>query len=228
MEQQLIEDLVVESIKQYGIDAFYCPRTVIARDGVFREQTTAEFHNAFELEMYIVDVQGFTGDGKFLSKFGLEIRDELTFAISMRSFNSDVAAITNQLRPNEGDVIYLPLNGKAFQIKFVDHETVFYQIGSLQFYTLVCEVFEYSNEIFETGNPTIDSRYQALSTDVAPYAILTEAGNPLTDENGNPLIDAAYSLEDVVSYAQNDEFQTDADEIMDWSEHDPFSESGVY
>lgn len=228
MEQQLIEDLVVESIKMYGHDIYYMARTVVDRDDVFQEMGTAEFNNAVQIEAYIVDVQGFTGDGKFLSKFGLEIRDEMTFAISTRSFNEEVSRTFDQKRPNEGDVIFLPLNGKAFQIKYVDHETVFYQIGSLQFYTIICELFEYSNEIFNTGIDAIDQKYNAVSTDMEPYAILTEAGEILTDEDDNILVTEDYDLEIILPDSQNEEIQDEADLVVDWTDRDPFSENGVY
>jgi hypothetical protein len=132
-EQTLTQDLIDEAIQIHGYDVYYCPVTLVNEDDILREATLKTVSNAYSIEMYIRDVQGFTGDGKFLSKFGLEIRDEITFTVSKRRFaNTVTGADSDIIRPREGDVIYLPLNGKAFSIKFVDHEATFYQNGTLQ------------------------------------------------------------------------------------------------
>jgi len=224
-EQKLIEDLAVEAIKQYGIDCYYVPRTVDTRDPLLREATVASFDTAIDIEAYIVDVQGFTGDGKFLSKFGLEIRDEMTFAISMRSFNDEVGSITAQIRPNEGDLIYLPLNGKCFSVKFVDHEYVFYQIGSLQWYTIICEVFEYNNEVFATGVDVIDLKYNKNDTKMEDQEVTTEDGYVITDEQGNDLVPADFAPDVIDGDSQNKIIQDQANKVLDWNDSNPFGES---
>lgn len=224
-EQNLIDELVEESIKIYGIDCYYLPKNIIHRDEIFRDTDVVSYNSAYTCEMYVKDVQGFTGDGKFLSKFGLEVRDEMTFTISMRAFENNVGRFANIVRPNEGDLIFFPLNKKAFSIKFVDHEAVFYQMGSLQMWDVVCEVFEWSDEKFKTGITEIDSIYNKIEFDASEYAILDENGSSLITEHGEIIIDESYDIEKIVINAQNDEFETDADKILDFTEFDPFSES---
>ena len=159
-EQNLIEDLIVESIKIYGIDCYYLPRTIVSEDLLFGEDTLSKFDNAYQLEMYIKSVNGFEGDGTFLSKFGLEIRDEMVLSVSQRRFGEEIPyddTTKEAGRPVEGDLIYFPLNKKIYEIKFVEHEVVFYQMGKLQTYDLTCELFEYSSERIDTGIQAIDA-----------------------------------------------------------------------
>jgi len=155
-EQELLEDLVVESIRIYGVDVYYIPRNLINYDKLLGEDDQSTYTRAMLMEMYIESIDGFTGDGNFMSKFGLEIRDQVIFAAARRTFQSEVAAYTGQLRPNEGDLIYFPLNKKCFQIKFTDKFEMFFQLGSLTTWKMTCELFEYSNEVFNTGVYDID------------------------------------------------------------------------
>ena len=115
-EQFLIEDLVIESIRIYGHEVFYLPRTRIAYDSVYGEDVLSEFRSSYIIEMFIKNIDGFDGDGDFISKFGLEIRDRVTFSIARRTFNNEIGSNTNAVRPNEGDLIFLPLNKKIFEI----------------------------------------------------------------------------------------------------------------
>lgn len=158
-EQTLIEDLIIESIKIYGLDVYYLPRTVVGNDAIFREDDISKFEDAIQLEVYVKNVDGFAGEGDFLSKFGLEIRDEITLTIAKRVYEDEVFYRNyggSSGRPEEGDLIYLPFNQKLFQIKFVEHEAVFYQMGALQTYDLVCELYEYSDESINTDISVID------------------------------------------------------------------------
>lgn len=129
MEQYLIEDLVIKSIKIHGHDIYYITRTAGALDDVLNEDDLSEYKRADFIDMYIKNFDGFEGEGDFLSKFGLEIRDEMTLTIARRTFELDVAQYTQNDRPLEGDLIYFPLNKKMFEIKFVEHEPVFYQMA---------------------------------------------------------------------------------------------------
>ena len=148
-EQDLIAELVLESIKIYGLDVYYIPKKERNKDSIYGEDPIVEYNTSHLIDMYVKNVDGFEGEGDFLSKFNIEIRDQITFTISKRNFDNEVGRFEpGVLRPQEGDLIYFPLNDKIFQIKFVEHEAVFYQIGSLQMYDLKCELFEYSNEIF--------------------------------------------------------------------------------
>lgn len=223
-EQSLIEDLIVESIAQYGVDMFYLPRTLVTTNPIYREQEIAQFNTFYEIEMYVKNLDKFGGDGKLLSRFGLEIRDEIVFTCAQRRFKEEVSLNNNQIRPNEGDLIWLPLNNKVFQIKFVDHEAIFYQLGALQVYDLTCELFEYSNEEFNTGIPQIDQKYVKYSTDMQAYQLTDTDGDILTDTYGNELIQAEYNIDRIDPNAQNQEFQTEGDAIIDFTEIDPFSE----
>ena len=159
-EQTLIEDLIIESIKIFGLDVYYLPRTVVNTDTIFREDDISKYEDAVLLEMYVKNVDGFAGEGDFLSKFGLEIRDEITLTVAKRIYEDEIyyrGFGGNTGRPEEGDLIYFPLNQKLFQIKFVEHEAIFYQMGSLQTYDLVCELFEYSDESIDTDVTVIDN-----------------------------------------------------------------------
>ena len=158
-EQQLYEDLVVESLRFYGHDVFYLPREVVEEDSIFNEDVQSKFGDAYGVEMYIENTDGFEGDGDLLSKFGIEVRDTATFVISLRTWERFISLDSNlatSLRPNEGDLIYFPLTNSMFEIKFVEHEDPFYQVGKLFVFKLRCELFEYSGEDFDTGNVDVD------------------------------------------------------------------------
>ena len=210
MEQNLIEDLVVESIKIYGIELYYLPKRIVARDTIFREEELATYNVAYPIEMYIKNVDGFEGEGDFMSKFGLEIRDRITFTVSRRSFSAEILTKeSGMVRPLEGDLIWFPLTRKMYKIMFVEHEAIFYQLGSLQTWDLTCELFEFNNETFDTNVPDIDLIYAELDVDI------------------NTAIATSVTLTDV--QAQNEIFEADGQSgILDFSEIDPFSEGNNY
>ena len=203
-EQQLIDDLVIESIQLYGVDTYYVSCLSTSFDHILNEDSLMVFDAAYHIDLYVKSVDGFQGDGDFLSKFGLQIRDTATFTIAYRTFEKFVTRIdVNITRPREGDLIYMPMNNKFFKITFVEHESVFYQSGTLQVYDLKCELFEYSNERFETGIEEIDSHYEPYKTD------------------------DVYTLEtmyDVDPIAKNLFYEEKGNDIIDFSELDPFSE----
>ena len=228
-EQLLIENLVVESIKIYGHDVIYLPRRLHAKDNLYGEDPSSIYNNSYNVEMYIKNVEGFEGEGDFLSKFNLEIRDRITFTISRRTFGEDIAAYEGMTRPLEGDLIYFPLNQKVFQIKFVEHEAIFYQLGALQTYDLVCELFEYSGETLDTGIPVIDAMQANYSPAMTSFSLLTEDRNYfyITDEDGFKLVNESYSQNLTDPISDNDELEAIADEFIDFSEIDPFSEGNI-
>ena len=153
-EQLLVEDLVIEAMQIYGMDVYYLPRgTRDQVDYLFGEDTLKQYVNAYPIEMYLENVMGMEGEQDFISKFGLEIRDEVRMLVSRRRF----AATINQIRPNEGDLIWIPLTGSFHEIRFVEHEQPFYQLGNIYTYKLQTETFEFSHEKFSTGNEEIDS-----------------------------------------------------------------------
>ena len=228
-EQNLIEDLIIESIKIYGVDCYYMPRTLVNEDVLFGEDTLSMFEQAHLLEMYIKSVDGFEGEGDFLSKFNIEIRDEMVLTISRRRFGEEVsdANSTEEVgRPAEGDLIYFPLNNKIFEVKFVEHEAIFYQLGGLQTYDLRCELFEYSHERLNTGIAAIDSIEVVYSGDMSDFQILDEEGNALITEDGFALAQdgADFRVENNDKAANNEQFSTSSIDFIDFSETNPFSE----
>lgn len=202
-EQTLIEDLIIESIRIFGIDAWYMPRKLNSVDDLLNEDDLSSFDSAYMIEMYVKNVEGFEGDGQFLSKFGLQIRDSMTLSISMRRFSEDVGLYDEQVRPNEGDLIYFPLNGKVFEVMYVDNKPIFYQMGALQMYDLRCELFEVSNERFNTGVEEIDSWIAKR---------ITTANNTIA------------GIESLDPIADNFTIETEADGILDFTEENPFGE----
>ena len=228
-EQLLIEDLVIESIKIYGLDCFYLPKKLIDKDKIYGEDSLSEYNKAYMVEMYVKNVEGFAGEGDFLSKFNVEIRDQITLTIARRTFENEVQYFEfGYTRPREGDLIFLPLNNKVFQIKFVEHEPVFYQMGALQMYDLKCELFEYSNEIMNTGFPAIDDLESNYSAAMNTFAILTENNFEITMEDGYSLVNEEYDLEVQDVLSDNYDIETEADNFLNFTEADPFSEGGTY
>lgn len=203
-EQNLLESLLIESIKIYGFDCMYLPRTLVKEDHLFSEDVLSTFDNAYEVEMYVKSVDGFEGDGDFLSKFGLEIRDEMTLTVAQKRFRDEVTNTTENIdRPSEGDLIVFPLNNKIYEVKFVEHEAIFYQLGKLYTWDLKCELWEYSHERLETGIDSIDSIEDRYSGDVLINQILLEDGSELVTESGNfVILDMSRSFDRIVTETQ--------------------------
>jgi hypothetical protein len=228
-EQLLIEDLVLESIKIYGHDMYYCPRTVVAKDDIYGEDTISEYKSAYFIDLYIKNVDSYEGDGTFLSKFNLEIRDQMTLTVSFRNFMNEVGSIEMIDRPQEGDLIYIPMLDRLLIVKYVSKNAVFYQMGSIQMYDLVCEMFEYSSERLNTGIDAIDSIETDLSLDASGYSLLTQDKFIITDQDGYQIVQSGYDFEDQARdpYEDNTEFQLEGENILDWTQVDPFSEGNV-
>lgn len=151
-EQSLIEDLVVETIKIHGLDFYYIPRELANQPDVFGDDPMSSFRQHFIIEMFIESVDGFEGDGDYISKFGLEIRDSAKFVVSKKRFQN----VTEKERPLEGDLVFFPLNNKFFEIKFVEHENPFYQLGKNYVFSLSVELFQFSEENINTQIDEID------------------------------------------------------------------------
>ena len=161
-EQRLYEDIIIESLKIYGQDVYYMPRDILNENKIFGEDIPSRFNSAYKIEMYIENVEGFDGEGDLFTKFGVEIRDQATFIVARKRWNDAVKRYDNeipstQVRPNEGDIIYLPLSNSMFQIMHVEHEQPFYQLKDLPTYKLRCELFEYTGEELDTGIDVIDN-----------------------------------------------------------------------
>jgi len=226
-EQLLLENLIIEAIRQYGEDMYYIPRKLNNYDEVYGADDQSSYENAYPIELYIKSVDGFSGDGNFMSKFGIEIRDQVIFSVARRIFNEEVGTFTTQVRPNEGDLIYFPLNEKCFQIKYVNKHEMFYQLGALQTWELTCELFEYSGELMNTGIPQIDSLQKKFDTNQYSWAIKDVTGDMLLDEEGNVLVLEGSSINDLIPGADNDEIQRESDLFVDFTAYDPFSERSI-
>ena len=230
-EQNLIESLITEAISIYGQSMYYIPRTIVNKDDVYGEDALTQYTKPYLICIYIKSVDGFGGDNDFMSKFGVEIRDQVVFSISQRVFNQCVGTYSNQPRPGEGDLIYFPLNKKCFQVKYTNKFEMFYQMGSLQTWEMTCELFEYSDEIMNTGIPEIDSLQEHFSTNILDFTLLDSDGVPLINENNNYLVVEPFIMGNIVKGAENDvipkgtdNFNTGSDTFIDFSHKNPFSE----
>ena len=223
-EQLLLENLIIESIRIYGQDMYYIPRKLNNYDNVYGADDQSSYENAYSIELYIKSVDGFSGDGDFMSKFGIEIRNQVIFSVAQRRFNEEIGEYTTQVRPNEGDLIYFPLNKKCFQIKYVNKFEMFYQLGALQTWEMTCELFEYSNENLNTGIPEIDSLQKKFSQNQFDWLLRDEDGNALLTEEGDYIV---LESAPVPAGADNDWIQQESDQFVDWTTVDPFSERNI-
>lgn len=165
-EQHLVEDLIIESISIYGQQLYYIPRTLVSKDDILGEDRLSEFKTAFPITMYFEDVDSFAGQGAFIQKFGLMMEQSATLVVSRRRWEQLVGrhGVTQiPTRPCEGDLLYFPLSKGLFEIKFVQHQDPFYQLGKLYVYKLQVELFQYSSEKIDTGVAEIDV-FETLKT----------------------------------------------------------------
>ena len=195
-EQNLYEDIVIESLKIYGQDVYYLPRDIVNEDTILGDDVVSSFNSAHVIEMYIENTEGFDGEGDLFTRFGVEIRDEATFVVSRRRWDQTVKKWDTELvsvRPREGDLIYLPMTNKIFQISHVEHEQPFYQLQNLPVFKLRANLFEYNDEDLDTGIEIIDQ----IEKDYAYSYILTLDRNSDTIVPGNTvsmLLDSATNL----------------------------------
>jgi hypothetical protein len=165
-EQYLIEDLIIESLKIYGQEFMYIPRTLVSKDDILGEDRLSKFTSSFPIEMYFDNVDSLDGQGAFIQKFGLMMEQSASLTVARRRWEQLVGRFGQTIipsRPNEGDLLYFPMTKKLFEIKFVQHEDPFYQLGKLYVYKLQVELFQYSSEFIDTGNAEIDA-FETLKT----------------------------------------------------------------
>ena len=163
-EQRLVQDLINEQLKIYGQDVVYLPRKIVNKNTIMKEVTASTFDDAFRMEAYLVNYEGFEGSGDVLSKFGIQTTDAVSFVISKERYEDFISPFLTvdtsyQLasRPEEGDLIYLPLDNTMFEIKYVEGKKPFYQLNNLYVYTLSCEVMDYAlDEQIDTGIEDVD------------------------------------------------------------------------
>ena len=206
-EQNLYEDIIIESLKIYGQDVYYLPRDLVGEDRVFGHDVPSRFNSSHKIEMYIENVEGFEGEGDLFTKFGVEIRDEATFVVSRRRWEQTVKRYDNEIsgdRPREGDLIYLPLSNSIFQINHVEHEQPFYQLSNLPTFKLRAQLFEYNDEDLDTGVAVIDD----IERDYAYTYILTLDSDSKTIEIGQTatqsLTDGTLMVGEVSKWSDSD------------------------
>lgn len=165
-EQYLIEDLIIESLRIYGQEFFYIPRTLVSKDNILGEDRLSQFKTSFPIEMYFENVDSLDGQGAFIQKFGLMMEQSATLVVARRRWDQLIGryGVTSiPTRPNEGDLIYFPLTKGLFEIKFVKHQDPFYQLGKLYVYKLQVELFQYASERIDTGIAAVDA-FETLKT----------------------------------------------------------------
>jgi hypothetical protein len=172
-EQRLVQDLVNEHLRFHGVEVIYIPRKYVNKKTILEEVQTSKFDDNFALEAYVNNFDGYSGAGDILTKFGVSVRDELMLTISKERFEdfiapfmagqddgTDTSELPTSTRPREGDLVYFPLGQRLFEIKFVEHEDPFYQLGKNYVYMLKCELFEYEDEIIDTSIAGVDTQVQ--------------------------------------------------------------------
>lgn len=168
-EQMFMGNLIIESIELYGQDIYYLPRTYVNKDTIFQEVESSNFTQALAIRAYVNNVDGWEGQGELLSKFGVRIEDKTTFIFSRTKFTEKVddnAVLNVEGRPNEGDLIWFPTTKHLFEIKFVEAERPFYQLGKGYVWECQCELFEYSDEQLDTGVAAIDAIETAFANSI--------------------------------------------------------------
>ena len=275
-EQDLYENIIIESIKIYGQNVQYMPRTLVNEDKIFGEDVVSRFDDAYTIEMYLENIDGFDGDQDLFTKFGVEIRDRATLHVSRKVWNRIVGSNVTYNRPNEGDLIYLPLSDQIFEIMRVVDDQPFYQLSNLPTYRMEIELFEYGDEDFDTGVDAIDEA-ESLGNRIkltlaatgsnalnigenVEYLVDSAAGPKLVAEivawdastnilevahvgstdgqwrtfsAGTTITSTETSITKTISsigeelqqvFSQNADFETEGDNIIDFSEGNPFGE----
>lgn len=222
--QQLIDDLVIEAIRIYGHEVAYIPRVRNNYDDVLNEDSSAEYSSAYDIEMYVKNVYNYAGQGEFLSKFNIEIRDQITLTVAIRTFERLIGDTTGLKRPLEGDLIYFPMDTRLLVIRKVDRYSAFFQTGQLQCYDLVCELFEYSSEKFNTGIEYVDNLERTLSLSTSQHG-QRHANGAIVTNGGVPLFDTGFDMEQQTddTWADNKEIGDAAEDLIDFSEDNPYS-----
>ena len=227
-ESLLHEDLIIECLKIYGFDCYYIPRVAVNRDLILSEDPTNKYEDAFPLEAYLENTTGFGGTD-LLSKFGVEIQDTATFIIARRRWEQSVgrkkaSVLVN--RPAEGDLLYFPVTKSFFEIKYVEVKDPFFQVGKLYVYKLECELFQYSHENINTEIREIDEIEDKINQGVDVFALELEDSTPFLLETDRPseLLIETFDINTTDKNAQNDDFDTNISDILDFTERNPFGE----
>lgn len=197
-EQNLVQNLVNEQLKMYGVEVYYLPRQYATEKKIIKEVIESKFEHAYPLEAYVDSYEGFGGQGTILSKFGIQEKDDLTLVISKERFSDYITPFMKDIpnmkgvthRPREGDLIWFPLGDKLFEIKYVEHEQPFYQLEKNYVYQLRCELYRYEDEVIDTGIEDVDDELQEISTGYTQTltligAAITATGTATTCASGS-------------------------------------------
>lgn len=182
-EQNLTDSLIIEAIQHKGVDVYYLPRTHNNYNFLFGEDPTSSFDSCVMIEMYCSDVSGFGGDGELMSKFGLQVKDTATFILNKTRFKEE---FPGEIRPKEGDILFMPITNAILEIKFVNHESPFFEQGRQFVYELKTETFELSQEEFNTGNQDIDDFVKNLMVDEPETEVEKYGDNTEIEERTSP------------------------------------------
>jgi len=242
-EQRLYEDLIIEQLKIYGQDVYYLPRKLANKDTIFGEDPASSFDDSYIIEMYVDNADGYMGEQEIIKKFGLELRDDIRFTLSKLRWetlvknNGDLVAE----RPQEGDLVYFPTTKAFFEIQFVEHEQPFYQQSALPVYKLSCTRWEYSSERLDTGITAIDTVEDNLSVDTMQFqfALENETGSLLLESDLgaiNYFLNEDFTMKTQQPVDDGQAFEDKAgtttssttDDILDFSERNPFGEVDEY
>ena len=276
-EQNLVQDLVDEQIKLFGSDIYYLPKTVLA-DSTLDEVRYTKYQDQFQIEMMLINVMGFGDNAEFVSKFGLQITDEIIFRVSTKRWDEEVAEhsmsakLTVPERPNEGDLLYYPLTQNLYEIKYVGKEEPFFQFGKIQFYAITAELYQVGSDDLATGIAEIDAievlfdtaisltmgvggtgdftvgetvtggttatTAEVKSWDSTTRILIVQnrtgtfaANESLTGNDSNAVwvVSTFDTLQNTNSeYDANRQIEDAADNIVDWSEGNPFGEFGNF
>ena len=211
-EQRLVQDLINEQLKIYGQDIVYLPRKIINKKTIMKEVVSSTFDDAYRMEAYLLNYQGFEGSGDILQKFGVQTTDAVTFVISKERYEDFISPFLNSdtdielaTRPEEGDLIYFPLDNTMFEIKYVEGKKPFYQLNDLYVYTLSCEVMDYAlDENIDTGVQEVDEAavefgFTTRLTMVSIAASTATASVQLSKDAGNTNIGKGVAFIDLIN-----------------------------
>ena len=238
-EQALYEDLMIEQLRIYGQDVYYIPRKMAGTDTIWQEDSSSSFESSYLIEMYMENLDGYEGEKELMSKFGLDIQDDATFIVARRRWEQFVSIDNNVIvssRPNEGDLVYFPKGNKLFEITFVDHDDPFYQVQNLPTYKLKCKTFEYASEVIDTGIAEIDAIDADNSLDMMQHQITLETAtgtgslileNIVESAAASYIILETYNIALIDENSQNDDFELADDNILDFTESNPFGDAGM-
>ncbi len=231
-EQKLYEGMLIEAIQIAGQNYIYIPRTLNKLDHIFGEDVLSSFDTYVEIEMYLLDFTGYSGESEMMSKFGMEIRDTASFTISRKRYAETVVPILPasrdeklRWRPNEGDLIYAPFSKSLFLIKFVEDESTFYQLNFKPGWTLRCELVILNNEKFNTGHDEIDNIF-GTNLNRLDNVLITETGYDIVLETGGNVLLEEYveskQPDDMVGYGDNSQLKKEFLDIIQFDPNDPF------